>query len=105
MDLLTYVDQTPAAIGYAEADALPFFPDVGAIPVNGYEPTRANALDGRYTFLATEHLYTNGIPSGLVAGLISFLASQPVTDQLRDTSYIACADLGGSKLDGACSRP
>jgi len=105
MDLLTYVDQTPGAIGYAEADALPFFPDVGAIPVNGYEPTRANALDGHYTFLATEHLYTNGIPSGLVADLISFLASQPVTDQLRDTSYIACADLGGSKLDGACSRP
>ncbi len=87
-----------------KADALPFFPDVGAIPVNGYEPTRGNALDGHYTFLATEYLYTNGIPSGLVADLISFLASQPVIDQLRDTSYIACADLGGSKLDGACSR-
>lgn len=104
MDLLSYVDQTPGAIGYAEADALPFFPDVGAIPVNGYEPTRGNALDGHYTFLATEHLYTNGVPSGLVADLISFLTSQPVIDQLRDTSYIACADLGGSKLDGACSR-
>ena len=102
MNLLTYVNQTPNAIGYAEADALPFFPNVGAIPVNGYEPNRANALNGHYTFLATERLYTNGIPAGLAADLINFLASKAVTAQLRDTSFIGCADLGGSNLSGAC---
>ena len=103
MNLLTYVNQTPNAIGYAEADALPFFPNVGAIPVNGYEPNRANALNGHYTFLATEHLYTNGIPAGLAADLINFLTSKAVTAQLRDTSFIGCADLGGPNLSGACS--
>jgi phosphate transport system substrate-binding protein len=104
MGLLSYVNQTPDAIGYAEADALPFFPDVGAIPVNGYEPTRANALNGSYTFLATEHLYTDNIPSGLTADLINFLTSPPVTRQLRDTSFISCSDLGGSKLSAACAK-
>jgi ABC-type phosphate transport system substrate-binding protein len=103
MHLLTYVNQTPNAIGYAEADALPFFPDVGAIPVGGYEPNRANALNGHYTFLATEHLYTNGIPGGRTADLINFLTSKAVTAQLRDTSFIGCSDLGGSKLSGNCS--
>lgn len=104
MALLTYVDKTRNAIGYAEADALPFFPGVGAIPINGYEPTRANALNGDYGFLATEHLYTNGIPTGLTEDVINFLTSTPVTAQLRDTSFIACADLSGSKLGGDCAR-
>jgi ABC-type phosphate transport system substrate-binding protein len=98
MSLLTYVNATPNALGYAEADALPFFPDVGAIPVNGFMPSRANALDGSYSFLATEHLYTNGIPAGLTADLIDFLTSKAVTAQLRDTSFIGCSDTAGSKL-------
>lgn len=98
MNLLTYLNATPNALGYAEADALPFFPDVGAIPVNGFQPSRADALNGSYTFLATEHLYTNGIPSGLTADLINFLNSTPVTAQLRNTSFIGCSDMGGSKL-------
>lgn len=104
MDLLTYVNETPDAIGYAEADALPFFPGVGAIPINGYEPARANALDGTCKFLATEHLYTSGIPAGLTADLINFLTSSAVTAQLRDTSFIACSDLSGSELSGAARK-
>jgi phosphate transport system substrate-binding protein len=104
MDLLTYVNNTHNAIGYAEADALSFFPNVGAIPINGYAPNRANALNGHYTFLATEHLYTDGTPSGLTADLIAFLTSEPVTTQLRDTGFIACADLSNSKLSGDCQQ-
>lgn len=102
--LLTYVNQTKDAIGYAEADALPFFPSVRSIPIDGYEPSRANALAGHYQFLATEHLYTNGVPRGLTADFINFLTSQAVTVQLRDTSFIGCADLGGSRLSGHCAH-
>lgn len=106
MDLLGYVDKTPNSIGYAEADALPFFPNVGEIPVGGYLPTRANVLAGRYSFLATEHLYTNGAPSGLAAKLISFLTSPPITAQLRATSsFIACADLSGKARGHDCRAP
>jgi ABC-type phosphate transport system substrate-binding protein len=102
MDVLQYVSATPDAIGYAEDDAIAFFPNVSAIPVDGYAPTRANALAGTYRFLATEHLYTYGQPTGLAADLIGFLTSAPVIAQLRDTSFIACADLTGSALSADC---
>ena len=104
LGVLNYVNGTPNAIGYAEADALPFFPEVAAIPIAGTAPTRANALSGAYTFLATEHLYTRGAPTGLAADVISFLTSAPVAAQLRTTSFIACSDLGGSKISGACGE-
>ncbi|HVT67851.1 MAG TPA: substrate-binding domain-containing protein [Trebonia sp.] len=102
MDVLQYVSDTQNAIGYAEDDALTFFPNVAAIPIDGYEPTRANALDGNYKFLATEHLYTYGQPRGLAADLIGFLTSAPVVAQLRTTSFIACSDLAGSRLSTDC---
>jgi phosphate transport system substrate-binding protein len=106
LDLLTYVNDTSDAIGYAEADALPFFPSVAAIPISvagvGYEPTRANTLNGDYSFYATEYLYTNGIPGGLAADVIDFLMSKAVAAQLRDTSFISCSDLGRSSLSSAC---
>ena len=107
LGLLTYVNETAHAIGYAEADALPFFPSVAAIPISvngvGYEPTRRNALNGDYSFYATEYLYTNGAPGGLAADIIDFLMSRAVAAQLRDTSFIGCSDLSRSKLSGACS--
>jgi ABC-type phosphate transport system substrate-binding protein len=103
MELLTYVNVTPGSLGYAEADALPFFPDVAEIPVHGYLPTRANVLGGHYSFLATEHLYTNSAPSGLAAAFIDFLTSAPMTTQLRTTSsLIACSDLEGTARSGDC---
>ena len=104
--LLTYVNNTPNAIGYAEADALPFFPSVAAIPIRvngvGYEPSRPNTLNGDYSFFATEYLYTRGSPDGLEADVIKFLMSKPVAAQLRDTSFISCSDLKGSKLSVEC---
>jgi ABC-type phosphate transport system substrate-binding protein len=106
LELLTYVNDTKNAIGYAEADALPFFPSVAAIPISvngfGYEPTRPNTLDGNYSFFATEYLYTRGAPNNLEADVIKFLMSKPVATQLRDTSFISCSDLKGSKLTVAC---
>jgi phosphate transport system substrate-binding protein len=106
LNLLTYVNDTKHAIGYAEADALPFFPSVAAIPISvdgvGYQPTRANTLNGHYSFYATEYLYTNGVPSGLAADVINFLLSKAVAAQLSDTSFISCSDLGSSKLSSAC---
>jgi hypothetical protein len=71
---------------------------------NGTVPTEGtNALDGACKFLATEHLYTNGPPTGLAADLISFLTSSPEVAQLRDTSFIGCADLAGTALSADCT--
>jgi len=109
LKLLTYVNKTHRAIGYAEADALPFFPRVGAIPISvngvGYAPTRLNALNGHYSFYATEYLYTNGVPDGLEADVIDFLMSNAVATQLRDTSFISCSDVSKSDLSSACPPP
>lgn len=103
MDLLNYVNATPNAIGYAEADALPLFPNVGIVPVNGYVPTLDNVLDGSYHFVATEYLYTAGKPAGLTADYLRFLTDDAMTAQLRGHGYIGCSDLHGTKLDGACT--
>jgi hypothetical protein len=43
-------------------------------------------------------------PTGLAADVISFLTSAPVAAQLRSTSFIACSDLDGSKISGACAQ-
>jgi ABC-type phosphate transport system substrate-binding protein len=102
MDLLTYVNRKRYSIGYAEADALIFFPNIREIPIYGHLPTRTNALDGKYTFVATEHLYTRGTPTGLTADFINFLTSSTVTAEMRRYSFIGCSDLRAA-LSGACS--
>lgn len=102
MQVLTYINQTPGAIGYAESDALPFFPSVATIPVNGHAPTRDNVLGGNYTFDATEHLYAKGKPSGLEADVIAFLNSPAESARLSGAGFIPCQDLGGSKIANAC---
>ncbi|MEV0038010.1 substrate-binding domain-containing protein [Streptomyces sp. NPDC050804] len=103
MDLLEYVNSTANAIGYAEADALPFFPNVGTIPVNTYEPIREDALSGNYPFVATEYLYTAGEPAGLTANYLDFLTSDPMTAQLRGHGFIGCSDVDGTKLASECT--
>jgi ABC-type phosphate transport system substrate-binding protein len=102
MDLLRYVNDTDDAIGYAEADALPFFPNVRAIPIGGYSATRDNALSGNYTFLATEHLLTEGKPTTEENDFLTFLSSGPMTAKLQGSAFVACSSLS-SALAGDCT--
>lgn len=103
MDVLNYVNKTPNAIGYAEADALAFFPDVEIVPINGAAPTHDNVVSGAYPFVATEYLYTAGAPADLTADYIRFLTDDAMTAELRGHGYIGCSDLHGTKIDGACA--
>ncbi|MGW2054088.1 PstS family phosphate ABC transporter substrate-binding protein [Streptomyces sp. NPDC001840] len=103
MDLLEYVNKTDNAIGYAEADALPFFPNIGTIPIDGHEPIREDALNGTYLFVATEYLYTAGAPAELAANYLEFLTSDPMTAQLRGHGFIGCSDLEDTELAGSCA--
>jgi hypothetical protein len=104
MAVLGYVNATDNAIGYAEADALPFFPNAGAIPIGGYAPDASNVLKGCYPFYVTEHLYTRGTGSALGTDVVSFLNSAAVTAQLRDASgFIPRADLGANSPASTCS--
>jgi phosphate transport system substrate-binding protein len=102
MDLLGYVNATNDAIGYAEADAVPFFPNVGVIPIGGFAPDKTDVLDGCYPFYASEHLYTRGAPTGLEKDVIDFLTSSAVTTQLRNaSSFIPLSD--GNSPGSTCS--
>jgi ABC-type phosphate transport system substrate-binding protein len=102
LDVLDYVNRTPASIGYVEADAVPYFTNLKVIKVDGYPPTRDTVLNQRYRFVASEYLYTAGQPAGLTAAYISYLTSDPMSARLRDHAFIACSDLAGSSLGGAC---
>ncbi|WP_160311122.1 PstS family phosphate ABC transporter substrate-binding protein [Streptacidiphilus anmyonensis] len=103
MDLLSFVESHPDAIGYAEADALPYFPDVQVIAVDGQLPSAQSVTSAGYPFVATEYLYTAGQPAGLVADYLQFLTSPAESAALRGHGFIACGDLSGTKRDGACS--
>lgn len=103
MQVLTYINQTQDALGYAESDALSYFPNVAVIPVDGQTPTRDNVLNGSYTFDATEHLYTKGTPTGLEADVINFLTSPAESAQLSGNGFISCQDLGTSKVSAVAN--
>lgn len=103
MDLLTYIERTPNAIGYAEADALTYFPNVRTLSIDGTQATRSATLDGSYHFVATEYLYTAGQPRGLTADYLAFLTSDPMTARLREHSYVGCSELSGTALAGQCT--
>ncbi|MEY9877334.1 ABC-type phosphate transport system substrate-binding protein [Streptacidiphilus sp. MAP12-33] len=103
MDLLSFVNSHPNAIGYAEADALTYFPDVQVVAVDGQTPGTQAVTSGAYPFVATEYLYTADHPAGLVADFLDFLTSPAEIATLRGHGFTACADLRGTKLDGACA--
>jgi len=103
MDLLGYINENADTIGYAEADALRFFPHVHEIAIDGVLPSPQAVEDGTYKFRATEHLYTKQNPSTLTQDFIAFLASPPVVSQLQaNTSFLGCSTLAGTMVSGDC---
>lgn len=103
MDLLAYVNATKNAIGYAEADALSFYPSVGVVPLNDRLPTREDSLKGGYPFVATENLYTSDSPADLTTDFVGFLKSDAMTARLHDNGYVACSEIAGTDLSGLCT--
>jgi hypothetical protein len=53
--------------------------------------------------VATEYLYTAGPPAGLTADYLQLLTSDAETAALRGHGFLACADLAGTRYDGACA--
>ncbi|MEW2403352.1 substrate-binding domain-containing protein [Streptomyces sp. NPDC046862] len=98
MELLDYVNRTKNAIGYAEADALPFFPNVRTVPINGTAPTKENVLHGDYPFWASEVLYTRQGASGLTRDFLGFLRSRGVSKLLEGQGFLPCRELRDSKV-------
>ncbi|MER6088398.1 substrate-binding domain-containing protein [Streptomyces bluensis] len=98
MELLDYVNRTKNAIGYAETDALPFFPNVRTVPINSTPPTKENVLDGDYPFWASEILYTREGAAGLTLNFVDFLRSRGVSKLLEGRGFLPCRELRDSKV-------
>lgn len=100
MELLDYVNRTPNAIGYAEADALPFFPNVRTVPINSTSPAKGDVLDGDYPFWASEVLYTRPGAAGLTRNFLDFLRSRGVSKLLEGPGFLPCRELRDSEVEG-----
>lgn len=106
MDMLAYVENTPDTIGYAESDAVSFFPEVGTIPIDGSTPTSDHVLSGGYKFWAAEHLLVNGKAGALAKDLVKFLKSDPESKKLGSEAYIPCQNVSNasaSNVKNACA--
>ncbi|WP_189941291.1 substrate-binding domain-containing protein [Streptomyces aurantiogriseus] len=99
-ELLDCVNRTPNAIGYAEADALPFFPNVRTVPINTTPPTKEEVLDGDYGFWASEVLYTREDATGLTRNFLDFLRSRGISKLLEGQGFLPCRELRDAAVEG-----
>ena len=99
--LLTFVDKTPNAVGYAEvfgplgAD----YPQVSVIGIDGATPTPANVRNGSYKFWTVEHLYAAAVPTSLARDFLAFVPQYTAANPPSD--FIPCSDALKS-LGAAC---
>src|SRR5262249_15385366 len=72
-DVVDAVSQQPGAIGYVAITSVTS--QVHTAAINGSSPTPAEVIKGNYAFWSYEHLYTRGLPSGVVQAFLDFLLS------------------------------
>ena len=78
MALLTFVNATRNAIGYAEVDQEPGghpagYPGASVLSINGIAPTPANVRNGSYNFATVANLYMPPHPSALAKSFYRYL--------------------------------
>jgi hypothetical protein len=73
--LLTFVNATGGAIGYAlvTRPLAPSFSQAVVISIDGVRPTQDDVRDGDYKFWTIEHLYTSMHPAALTRDFLDFL--------------------------------
>lgn len=94
MGLLSFVNETRNAIGYAEVDqesnAHPAgYPDASVLSVNGISPTPANVRNGSYNFATVATLYMPPHPSALAKSFYQYLLQYIAANQ--SDGFITCS--------------
>jgi ABC-type phosphate transport system substrate-binding protein len=87
--LLTYVNETLNAIGYAEAYELAGYSQVSMIEINNVAPSTTNVLNKSYKYWIVEHLYTATRPTALAKSFLDFLPTYLKSND--QTEFIACS--------------
>ena len=102
-EMLRYVNDTPGAIGYAEATAASDsqdFPNVVQVQLGGINPSPESVKNDRYPFWTVEYFYTYGAPShgSLTSAFLSYLTSDTSRAIMQDLGHIPCQDEQGGTL-------
>jgi ABC-type phosphate transport system substrate-binding protein len=85
-ELLTFVNETRNAIGYAEVDQESNghpagYPDAAELSIDGVAPTPANVRDGSYNFATVANLYMPPHPSALAKSFYQYLLQYIAANQ------------------------
>ena len=81
------VSSTPGAIGYIGLGYLT--PKVKAVTVNGVECSKDTVLSGKYPLARPLFMYTNGVPSGVVAEYLDYVTSEAGQKIAEEQGYVS----------------
>ena len=104
MGLLSFVNETRNAIGYAEVDhesnGHPAgYLDASVLSINGIAPTPANVRDGSYNFATVANLYMPPHPSALAKSFYQYLLQYIAANQ--SDGLITCSGVP-KRLEANC---
>ena len=94
MELLSFVNETRNAIGYAEVDQESNghpagYRDASVLSIDGIAPTPANVRNGLYDFATVANLYMPPHPSALAKSFYQYLLQYIAANQ--SDGLIACS--------------
>ena len=104
MGLLSFVNETRNAIGYAEVDqesngSPADYPHASVLSINGIAPTPANVRNGMYNFATVANLYMPPHPSALAKSFYQYLLQYIAANQ--SDGLITCSGVP-KKLEANC---
>ena len=104
MGLLSFVNETRNAIGYAEVDQESSghpvgYPDASVLSINGIAPTPANVRNGSYNFATVANLYMPPHPSELAKSFYQYLLQYIAANQ--SDGLITCSGVP-RRLEANC---
>ncbi|HUC26425.1 MAG TPA: substrate-binding domain-containing protein [Streptosporangiaceae bacterium] len=103
-ELLSFVNETRNAIGYAEVDQQSDghpagYPDASVLSINGIAPTPANVRNGSYNFATVANLYMPPHPSALAKSFYQYLLQYIAANQ--SDGLITCSGVP-KRLEANC---
>ena len=103
-ELLSFVNETRNAIGYAEVDQESNghpagYPDTSVLSINGIAPTPANVRNGSYNFATVANLYLPPHPSVLAKSFYQYLLQYIAANQ--SDGLITCSGVP-KRLEANC---
>jgi len=85
--VVTTVEKTPGAIGYAGIGYVSS--SIKALTIEGVNPSAATVLNGKYAYSRPLYMYTNGEPKGETKNFINFVLSKDGQKIVAEEGFVA----------------